>query len=66
MDTINKTFYDVEHGGDIDEIKSVIHNNGGSITHERFEYDAEMLELTWTVPDRKAFWEAVKGTYYFN
>lgn len=66
MDTITKTFFDVEHEGDIQEITDVINSNNGEVLNREFNYDAEQVTIIWQVPDRKAFWEAVKGTYYFD
>ena len=64
--TMQRRFYDCEHGGDIDEIKTIIWKNGGKITHEEFNYDAEQLYLEWEVSDAAKFRESVKGEYWFG
>lgn len=65
MAQITKTFYDVEHEGDISEIYDVITKNGGHITHRDFDYEGERLSLTFDVPDADKFFEAVKDEYFF-
>lgn len=66
MAEITRTFYDCEHGGDIDEIIDIITQAGGKVTHQEFDYDAEQLCLTIEVDDVKAFREKVKGEYWFG
>jgi hypothetical protein len=51
--------YDVEHGGDIDEITDLIHSNGGKILHLHHEYEEETLYITYQVPDYESFKKAV-------
>ena len=53
------TFYDVEHGGDIDEIKRKIWKyGGGRIVHEEHNYEAEILHISYEVADPEAFRKA--------
>lgn len=70
MNTITRTFYDVEHDGDIRQIKDVIHNNGGKVLSENFNYEAEQVELTFQVPDdfkqRIKNDESEDAHYYFG
>lgn len=63
---ITRSFYDVEHGGDISEIKDIIWKAGGKIINEDFNYDAEQLQLVIEVDDAAAFREKVKGEYWFG
>jgi hypothetical protein len=66
MQQMTRTFNDVEHEGDIDQIVQIIHDNGGKVLHRNFNYEAEWLELTFEVPDKTKFREAVKDEYWFS
>lgn len=66
MHQLTRTFNDVEHEGDIDEIIDIIRENKGRVLHRNFQYESEWLELTFEVPDKKVFNEAVKDKYWFT
>lgn len=64
--TITKTFYDVEHDGDAQEIYDILNEHKAKIVHRTFNYDAEQLEVTFEIEDYKVFKEAVKDEYWFG
>ena len=64
--TMERTFIDCEHEGDINEIKDIIWKNGGKILSQRFDYDGERLYLEWEVNDAAKFRKAVKDEYWFG
>lgn len=46
-----KTFYDVEHHEDINQIKEIITKHGGKVLSQNFDYDEEEVTLEFEVPD---------------
>lgn len=66
MKKITKTFYDCEHGGDVEEIEAIINKAGGNIISKNFNYDAEQLTLVIEVADINNFLNSVKDEYWFN
>ena len=64
----SKEFYDVEHDGDIQQALEPIYAVGGNVTHREFNYDAETLEIAYTIPEDKieAFKKARKDNFYWS
>lgn len=69
--TYSNTFCDVEHDGDIQQIRDVIHKFGGKVLHEDFQYEQEMIDMRFELPENafakmKADTEDEDAHFYFS
>lgn len=65
----SKTFYDVEHYGDIEPIRDAIIETGGKITYQNFDYESEQVEFVVEHDNIINFWDKVQkkiDQYYGN
>jgi hypothetical protein len=61
MITSEKTFYDIEHSGDMDPIKDAIYSLKGKILNQHFDHESEQWTVTVEYPKETLnFWSRVQ------
>jgi len=63
---MSKTLYDVEHGGDIERIRSAIIKAGGFDVSTNHNYDAEQLDVDFCVYDRAEFYANISKSGWWG
>ena len=59
-------FYDIEHEGDMEPYRDAIHEIGGEIVSENFNYDAEQWEVGVKKAIKDEYKEEVKKNGFWN